>query len=129
MSLADVPYMLRNLYIGDDEQTRIEDPKYWEDMPDKMKPVMQGLVGEGFYDEAIIIFAKYWFHTCTEDEWKETVDEVWEEIEKDWHEFTDDPPGVHTYGNNEDSCLGISKKQLINWYSPIIRGCYELPKE
>lgn len=55
---ADVPYGLRNIAIGDEEETRIADGMV-EDIGDpEVKAKVQGLIAEGLYEEAYIAALK-----------------------------------------------------------------------
>lgn len=77
-------YMVRNLITGDDEQTRIEDEWFHEELPKELADACKYLVsnaGAYDYDGAILIYVRWhllqvvsvWFH------WKEDQDKMWNE--------------------------------------------------
>ncbi len=55
-------YMIRNLYTSDDEQTRIEDENYLDELPKELAIACKYLTdakGDIDYDGAIVIYARW----------------------------------------------------------------------
>lgn len=51
-------YMVRNFMVGDDEQTRIEDEQYYEDLDHPWRDMVKALAEAGEYNIAIRIYVR-----------------------------------------------------------------------